>query len=139
MSQLYRNSTVRCIAVCPAFVLIKVAIVWYTINLTKLTIQLSFPDMYNHRVLHYNFESMTSQQVFDVSGNGNSADMSDEDIRKREGKCGSGILFNYSLPLEITMPGSTTHKVLSKLEITVAAWIYLNKVYYTLYCKMHIH
>ena len=94
--------------------------------------------MYNHRVLHYNFESMTSRQVFDVSGNGKTAKMSDEDIQKREGKCGSGILFN-SRPLQITIPVSRTHKVLSKLEITVAAWIYLNKVYYTLYCKMHIH
>ena len=98
---------------------------------------ISFLDMYDHRVLHYDFENMTTNRIFDVSGNGNYATMNNKHIQKREGICGSGLWFNSS-PLFYEASANVTRKKLTKRELTVAAWIYLNEVNCKLYCKMHV-
>lgn len=101
---------------------------------------LSFPDMYHYRVLYYDFENMTMKSVPDESGNGKRATMdicekNNKTIEKPEGKCGSGI-YLHCKPLNVEDSSIKKQKV-SKLEVTVAAWIYLKKreVNHTLHCK----
>ena len=74
------------------------------------------------------------KSVPDESGNGKRATMNGT-IEKREGKCGSGIYLR-SKPLEVKDSTIKEQKV-SKLEVTVAAWIHLHEreVNHTLHCK----
>ena len=79
-------------------------------------------------LLHYDFEKTIDTKVLDQSIYQRNATIYNKYLNITSGKCNNGILLNHR-PLRFKDLSSGVGNI-SSFNITIAAWIYLNKVKY---------